>query len=105
LALSIAREQVKNLDWLVEQTENRLRQNRDLLEKAKAMVECLQKVEEPVEVKVRYGPQEWTKPVTWKLYQAGLLDAAHLSDLNQESDRQQAEKNRWIDAIHSELSP
>ena len=125
LALSIARAQVKELEWLVEQTENRLRQNQDLLEKAKGMVEALEKSElemmrlksktqllqvdldriaeknqkwakETVE-KIVVGQQEYPRAKTWKLYQAGLLNPDHLSDLNRESDRQVAEKSRWID--------
>jgi hypothetical protein len=43
------------------------------------------------------GQQEYPRAKTWKLYQAGLLNPDHLSDLNRESDRQVAEKSRWVD--------
>ena len=45
--------------------------------------------------KILAGPQEWPRAQTWKLYQQSQSD--HLSELNQESDRQVAEKSRWID--------
>ena len=41
LALSLAKAQVKDLEWLIEQSENRLRQNMDLLQQAKGIVESL----------------------------------------------------------------
>lgn len=46
LALSIARAQVKDLEWLVEQTENRLRENQNLLEQSKSMLNSLEKSEQ-----------------------------------------------------------
>ena len=125
LALSVARAQVKDLEWLIEQTENRLRQNQNLLESAKGMVEALEKSEQEMknlksknqmyqidldriaEKNQKWasetvdwivaGQQEYPRAKTWKLYQAGLLNPDHLSDLNRESDRQVAEKSRWID--------
>lgn len=41
LALSLAKAQVKELEWLIEQSENRLRQNKDLLDQAKGIVNSL----------------------------------------------------------------
>ena len=46
LALSIARAQVKDLEWLVEQSENRLRENQNLLLQAKSMLNSLEKSEQ-----------------------------------------------------------
>jgi len=125
LALSVARAQVKDLEWLIEQTENRLRQNQNLLDSAKGMVEALEKSEQEMKNlksknqmyqidldriaeknqkwasetvdRIVSGQQEYPRAKTWKLYQAGLLNPDHLSDLNRESDRQEAEKSRWID--------
>ena len=125
LALSVARAQVKDLEWLIEQTENRLRQNQNLLDSAKGMVEALEKSEQEMKNlksknqmyqidlnriaeknqkwasetvdRIVSGQQEYPRAKTWKLYQAGLLNPDHLSDLNRESDRQVAEKSRWID--------
>jgi hypothetical protein len=45
--------------------------------------------------KIVFGQQEYPRAKTWKLYQQSQSD--HLSDLNQESDRQVAERNRWVD--------
>ena len=125
LALSVARAQVKDLEWLIEQTENRLRQNQNLLESAKGMVEALEKSEQEMKNlksknqmyqidldriaeknqkwasetvdRIVSGQQDYPRAKTWKLYQAGLLNPDHLSDLNRESDRQVAEKSRWVD--------
>ena len=133
LALSVARAQVKDLEWLIEQTENRLRQNQNLLESAKGMVEALEKSEREMKNlksknqmyqidldriaeknqkwasetvdRIVFGQQDYPRAKTWKLYQAGLLDSDHLSDLNRESDRQQAEKNQWIDPPVQGTSP
>ena len=41
LALSLAKAQVKELEWLIKQSENRLRQNKDLLDQAKEIVNSL----------------------------------------------------------------
>jgi len=125
LALSVARAQVKDLEWLIEQTENRLRQNQNLLDSAKGMVEALEKSEQEMKNlksknqmyqidldriaeknqkwasetvdRIVSGQQDYPRAKTWKLYQAGLLNPDHLSDLNRESDRQVAENSRWID--------
>jgi hypothetical protein len=116
---------VKDLEWLIEQTENRLRQNQNLLESAKGMVEALEKSEQEMKNlksknqmyqidldriaeknqkwasetvdRIVSGQQDYPRAKTWKLYQAGLLNPDHLSDLNRESDRQVAEKSRWVD--------
>lgn len=37
--------------------------------------------------------QEWPRAKTWSLYQPSQSD--HLSDLAKESERQEAEKQRW----------
>jgi Skp family chaperone for outer membrane proteins len=46
LALSIARAQVSDLEWLVEQTDNRLRESENLLSQAKAIVESIEASEQ-----------------------------------------------------------
>ncbi len=46
LALSIARAQVKDLEWLIEQSENRLRENQNLLKQAQGLVTALEKSEQ-----------------------------------------------------------
>ena len=40
---------------------------------------------------------DYPRAKTWKLYQEGLLQSDHLSDLNQEADRQESERNRWLE--------
>ena len=49
-----------------------------------------------VVAQVMQSQQEYPRAKTWKLYQEGLLQSDHLSELNRESDRQQAEKTRWV---------
>ena len=41
------------------------------------------------------SPQEWPRAQGWKKYQESLKAQEQASELNQESDRQQAEKQQW----------
>lgn len=45
LALSIAKSQVSDLEWMIEQTTNRLRREQDLLSLAVSMVKALESAE------------------------------------------------------------
>ena len=40
--------------------------------------------------------QEWPRAKGWKMYQESKTVQEQESELNQESDRQQAERNRWL---------
>lgn len=46
-------------------------------------------------VKQIVGSQEWPRAKTWHLYRP--LQSDHLSDLSREAERQEAEKNRWLE--------
>ena len=44
---------------------------------------------------VTHSEQEYPRAKTWKLYQQSQSD--HLSDLSREAERQEAERNRWLE--------
>ena len=51
---------------------------------------------EEVVDRVMQSEQEWPRAQGWKKYQESQTAQEQASELNRESDRQQAERNRWL---------